>query len=44
MAKPHVVEDKNLDYMLKATAGYSRTPERDVVLLLASARINSACL
>ena len=33
MAKPPVVEDKHLEHMLKATAGYSRTPERDVVLL-----------
>lgn len=34
MAKPPVVEDKDLEHMLKATAGYSRTPERDVALLL----------
>lgn len=34
MAKPPVVEDKQLEHMLKATAGYSRTPERDVALLL----------
>jgi integrase/recombinase XerD len=34
MAKPLVVEDSKLDHMLKATAGYSRTPERDAALLL----------
>ena len=34
MAKPPVVEDKQLEHMLKATAGYSRMPERDVALLL----------
>lgn len=34
MAKPPVIEDKQLEHMLKATAGYSRTPERDVALLL----------
>lgn len=34
MAKPQVVEDCQLDHMLKATAGSSRTPDRDVALLL----------
>lgn len=34
MAKPPVIEDRQLDHMLKATTGYSRTPERDVALLL----------
>lgn len=34
MAKPPVVEDKSLEHMLKATAGYSRMAERDVALLL----------
>jgi len=33
MALPPVVEDKSLEHMLKATQGYSRTPERDVALL-----------
>lgn len=33
MALPPVVEDKNLEHMLKATQGYSRMPERDVALL-----------
>lgn len=35
MAKPQVVEDKQLEHMLKATAAYSRVPERDTALLLA---------
>ena len=34
MAKPQVVEDKQLEHMLKATAAYSRVPERDTALLL----------
>lgn len=34
MAKPLVVEDSDLSHMLKATAGYSRTPDRDTALLL----------
>lgn len=34
MAKPPVAEDKQIEHMLKATAGYSRMPERDVALLL----------
>lgn len=34
MAKPPVVETKQLEHMLRATAGYSRAPERDVALLL----------
>ena len=33
MALPPVVEDKNLEHMLKATQGHSRMPERDVALL-----------
>ena len=34
MAKPQVVEDKQLEHMLKATAACSRVPERDTALLL----------
>ena len=34
MAKPQVVEDKQFEHMLKATAAYSRVPERDAALLL----------
>lgn len=34
MAKPPVVENKQLEHMLRATSGYSRMPERDVALLL----------
>lgn len=34
MAKPPVVESREFEHMLKATAGYSRTPERDVALLM----------
>lgn len=33
MAKPPVIEDRQFEHMVKATAGYSRTPERDVALL-----------
>lgn len=34
MAKPPVIEDKQFEHMLKATAAYSRTPERDAALLM----------
>lgn len=34
MAKPQVIEDRAFEHMLKATAAYSRVPERDVALLL----------
>ena len=34
MAKPQVVSDRDLEHMLKATAAYSRVPERDKALLL----------
>jgi len=34
MAKPPVVEDREVEHLLKATAAYSRTPERDKALLL----------
>lgn len=34
MSKPPVVEDKQIEHMLKATAGYSKFAERDVALLL----------
>lgn len=34
MPKPLVVEDAKFEHMLKATAAYSRTPERDAALLL----------
>lgn len=34
MAKPQVVEDRQFEHMLKATAAYSRVPERDAALLL----------
>lgn len=34
MAKPQVVEDRQFEHMLKATAAYSRVPERDTALLL----------
>ena len=34
MAKPPVIEDKQLEHLLKATAAYSRTPERDTAMLL----------
>lgn len=33
MAKPPVIEDGQFNHLVKATAGYSRTPERDVALL-----------
>ena len=34
MAKPPVIEDKQIEHLLKATAAYSRLPERDTALLL----------
>lgn len=34
MAKPQVVSDRQFEHMLKATAAYSRVPERDKALLL----------
>ena len=34
MAKPPVVEDKEFEHLVKATASYSRVPERDTALLL----------
>lgn len=34
MAKPPVIEDKQVEHLLKATAAWSRTPERDAALLL----------
>lgn len=34
MAKPRVIEDRELEHMLKATAAYSRVRERDAALLL----------
>lgn len=34
MAKPPVIEDKQFEHLLKATAAYSRTPERDTAMLL----------
>jgi len=34
MAKPQVVSDPDFEHMLKATAAYSRVPERDTALLL----------
>ena len=34
MAKPPVIEDKQFEHMLKATAAYSRVPLRDTALLL----------
>ena len=34
MAKPPVIEDKQIEHLLKATAAYSRVPLRDTALLL----------
>lgn len=34
MAKPPVIEDKQIEHLLKATAAYSRVPERDAALIL----------
>lgn len=34
MAKPPVIEDKQVEHLIKATAAYSRVPERDTALLL----------
>lgn len=34
MAKPPVIEDRQIEHVLKATASYSRTPDRDTALLL----------
>lgn len=34
MAKPPVIEDAQVQHLLKSTAAWSRTPERDVALLL----------
>lgn len=34
MAKPPVFEDKQIEHLIKATASYSRVPERDTALIL----------
>ena len=34
MAKPPVIEDKQIEHLIKATAAYSRVPARDTALLL----------
>lgn len=34
MAKPPVIEDKQIEHLFKATASYSRVPERDTAMLL----------
>lgn len=34
MAKPPVIEDKQIEHLIKATAAYTRTPARDMALLL----------
>ena len=34
MAKPPVIEDKQIEHLIKATASYSRVPLRDTALLL----------
>ena len=34
MAKPPVIEDKQVEHLIRATAAYSRVPERDTALLL----------
>jgi site-specific recombinase XerD len=34
MTKPPVIEDRQIEHLLKATASYSRTPDRDIALLL----------
>lgn len=34
MAKPPVFEDKQVEHLLRATAAWSRTPERDAAMLL----------
>jgi len=34
MAKPPVIEDKQIEHLIKATAAYSRVPLRDTALLL----------
>ena len=34
MAKPPVIEDRQVEHLLKATAAYSRVPLRDTALLL----------
>ncbi len=34
MAKPPVIEDRQIEHLLKATTAYSRVPERDTALLL----------
>ena len=34
MAKPPVIEDKQIEHLLKATAAYSRVPLRDTALIL----------
>lgn len=34
MAKPPVIEDRQIEHLLKATAAYSRVPLRDTALLL----------
>ena len=34
MAKPPFIEDKQVEYLIKATSAYSRVPDRDTALLL----------
>lgn len=34
MAKPPVIEDRQIEHLIKATAAYSRMPVRDTALLL----------
>jgi integrase/recombinase XerD len=34
MAKPPVFEDKQIEHLIKATASYSRVPERDTAVIL----------
>lgn len=34
MAKPPVIEDKQIEHLIKATAAYSRMPLRDTAMLL----------
>lgn len=34
MAKPPVIEDRQIEHLIRATAAYSRVPLRDTALLL----------
>lgn len=34
MAKPPVIEDRQIEHLIKSTAAYSRVPVRDTALLL----------